>query len=392
MTQKHGNSRKPQLNRATTFCRLTVALALHSLLGGKARAEDHVDYRYGLYKEDDHRIEINTHSALFEKKITDTLAAKGEFVYDGISGATPTGSLPRPGSDTVPLVDMSDIRRAGNLELDWAIGRHTLSPQVAYSEESDYTSFGISLNDAIEFNQKNTTLRIGASQSFDSVEPVFFTSAKDKNSTDVLLGVSQLLSAKTIFTADFTYGYADGYLSDPYKQIDFSGWVPFLGYGVPQDENRPGHRSREVLQLTLTHFFDPAAASAELAYRFHHDSFGIESHTVGIAWHQKLGSRVTLSPAFRFYEQSAADFYYLTVPGFTPNDGNPNRPEYYSADYRLSHMMTLTYGVQVTARLTDWLQLDAGYQRYEMSRRDGVSPESAYPNANVFNVGLRLWF
>ena len=38
MTQKHGNSRKPQLNRATTFCRLTVALALHSLLGGKARA------------------------------------------------------------------------------------------------------------------------------------------------------------------------------------------------------------------------------------------------------------------------------------------------------------------------------------------------------------------
>ena len=41
MTQKHGNSRKPQLNRATTFCRLTVALALHSLLGGKARAEDH---------------------------------------------------------------------------------------------------------------------------------------------------------------------------------------------------------------------------------------------------------------------------------------------------------------------------------------------------------------
>ena len=74
---------------------------------------------------------------------------------------------------------------------------------------STHEGGGISLNDAIEFNQKNTTLRIGASQSFDSVEPVFFTSAKDKNSTDVLLGVSQLLSAKTIFTADFTYGYFD---------------------------------------------------------------------------------------------------------------------------------------------------------------------------------------
>ena len=382
----------PRLGNVNSFCRLGVALALHSLLSGKARGEDHADYRFGLYREEDERIEVNTHSALFEKKVTDGLATKGEFVYDSISGATPTGSLPRPGSSSVPLEQMSDIRRAGNLELDWRIGRNTFSPQASYSKESDYESIGISLGDAIEFNQKNTKLRLGVAHSFDKVEPDFFTSSRNKDSTDALVGISQLLSPKTIFSADFTYGYASGYLSDPYKVIDFEGWVPFFGYGLPHPENRPAHRSREVLLLTLTQSIEQMKASAEVLYRFHHDSFGVVSHTAGFTWNQKIGSRVTISPAFRFYEQSAADFYYLSVPGFTPNDGNPARPEHYSADYRLSHMMTLTYGVQLTARVTDWLQLDAGYQRYDMSRLDGETPDSAYPTANIFNIGLRVWF
>lgn len=388
---------KNQLRRVSARCRfsagvkhpwfhLCTAAVLQWFQTGRAAAQDHVDYRFGYYGEENGRIEVSTHSVYFEKKLLESVSAKGEFVYDDISGATPVGVPPKPGTDTVPVTELTDIRRAGNVEFDWHHGVHTLSPQVAYSDESDYTSLGLTLNYALDLNQKNTTLRFGVSQTCDEIQPTFFPSPKHKDSTDVLVGVSQLFSPTTLFTADFTYGTSTGYLSDPYRRIRFDGWLPSLVY-LP--ESRPDHRDREVLLLTLTQFVAPANGSAELAYRFHHDTFGIFSHTAELTWHQKIGDSVTISPLFRYYQQSSADFYHTSMPGF---EDDPGVPQYYSSDYRLSHMETFTYGIQVTAKVTDWLQLDAGYQRYEMCGLDSVTSASMYPAANIFNVGIRLWF
>jgi hypothetical protein len=368
---------------------LGLAALAQACLPSRARGEDHADYRYEFYGEENGRIEINTHSFFFEKRLSESLALKGEAVYDGISGATPTGTPPFAGQSQVPLNQLQDIRRAGNLAVEWRLGRHTLTPQIAYSDESDYTSFGISLNDAIEFNQKNTTLRLGLAHSFDDIHPKLFPESQDKDSTDLLVGFSQLLSPKTILTADFTFGHATGYLGDPYRVVRFDGWLPTV-FNFP--EVRPDERQRGVMLLTLTHFISPVNASVEASYRFHHDSFGITSHTAGLTWHQKLGSRVVVSPLFRFYEQSAADFYFTSVPGFFPGDGDPARPQYYSSDFRLSHMYTLTYGVMLTARVADWLSLDAGYQRYDMHGLDSQTAASAYPKANIVTIGFRVWF
>lgn len=368
---------------------LGLATLAQFFLPGRTRGEDHADYRYEFYGEEHGRIEINTHSILFEKRLWESVVLKGEAVYDGISGATPTGTPPFAGQSQVPVQQLEDIRRAGNLAVDWRLGRHTLTPQVAYSDESDYTSVGISLNDAIEFNQKNTTLRLGVAHAFDRIHPSLFPASQDKDSTDVLIGISQLLSPRTVLTADFTFGVAHGYLGDPYRVVRFDGWLPTV-FNFP--EVRPDHREREVLLLTLTQFITPVNASIEGSYRFHHDSFGISSHTLSVTWHQKLGSRVVVSPLFRFYEQSAADFYVTSVPGMFPGDGDPARPQYYSSDFRLSHLYTLTYGVTVTARVADWLSLDAGYQRYDMHGLDSQTSPSAYPKANIVTIGFRLWF
>lgn len=377
-----------QLKRTFHFW---MVAALYWLDLGRAQAADHVDYRFGFYKEENGRIEVSTHSVLFEKQLVESLAAKGEFVYDGISGASPTGKPPLPGSRSVQLAKLKDIRRAGNVAFDWHIGRQTLSPQLAFSRESDYESLGFSLNDAIEFNQKNTTLRVGVARSLDEVQrngsP--FPKAKNKDSTDGVLGVSQLLSPDTIFTADFTYGRTSGYLTDPYKQILFDGW------GDPNatdEENRPDLRTRQVVLLTLTQWIDRLNASAEVSYRFGHDSFKISSHTVELTWHQRLGEHLVLEPALRYYEQSAADFYHTSVPGFFAGDGDLNRSEFYSADYRLSHLKTFTYGLKATVFLGDHLNLDFAYQRYEMFGLDHQTAAAAYPKANIFTVGFRLWF
>src|SRR5262249_46495077 len=122
-------------------------------------------------------------------------------------------------------------------------------------------------------------------------------------------------------------------------------------------------------------------------------SFGVLSHTLALSWHQKIGKHVLVSPLFRYVHQSASDFYAPQFAGDPSNPFDPTPvPKYYSADYRLSEMETFTFGVEASARLTDWLTLDLAYKRYDMRGLDGVTSQSAYPKANIVTVGARLWF
>jgi hypothetical protein len=356
---------------------------LAQLFGGsRASAENQLDYRFEYYNEDNDRMTIDTHSVYFEQKLSDAVTAKGELVYDSISGATPTGTVLPSGK--IVLTKLEDTRRAGNLELDWKLGRQTITPGFAYSKESDYSSGGISLGDAIEFNEKNTILQLGGSHNFDSVREANKTIWKDKASTEGIIGVSQLLSPKTIFNAAFTLGNDSGYLSDPYR---LAGYVPTgfpFSIGVP--ERRPSHRNKEIVYTSLTQYFDPVNASLEGSYRFYHDSYGVFSHTVGLTWHQWLGKHLIVEPMFRFSEQSAADFYQTTFTG--PFSANPDG--FHSSDYRLSELYTVDYGLQATAVINDHFRIIAGYHRYEMNGLDGKTSADMYPKANVFTVGFSL--
>ena len=352
------------------------------------RGENQVDYRYEYYQEDDHRMKIETHSVYFEQKLLDSLVAKGELVYDSISGATPTGTYRfSPGSGVIRTTEVQDIRRAGNLALDWRQGRNTLTPGFAYSKESDYESYGLSLNDAFEFNEKNTILQLGAAHNFDSVLDSPIGGAprtwRDKDSTDVMVGVSQLLTPKTILAANFTFGYESGFLSDPYRAAEFV--YPLRLAGVIRNENRPGQRTKEIFLTSLTHYFDPLDASIEGSYRFYYDSYGICAQTLGLTWHQWLGKHVILEPAFRFYEQSAASFY---SPLFHEDPANL---KFYSADYRLSNFYSLDYGLSATFILCDHARFTLGYHRYEMAGLDNTV-SAMYPKANIVTIGLSiLW-
>ncbi len=120
----------------------------------------------------------------------------------------------------------------------------------------------------------------------------------------------------------------------------------------------------------------------------------VGSHTFGLAWFQKIGSRFILRPHVRWYRQSASDFYYVSLDG-TPIEPTPiptgNAP-YYSADYRISALDGLTYGIKGIIELTDWMRIDLNAERYEMSGRDDQTSASAYPKATVLTAGVRVWF
>lgn len=416
---------------------LLLALVLSVVDPRRLRGEDRAQYRYEDYNEDGARMRTQTHAIWFEYDLHSKLALRGQYVHDTISGATPTGGLPAPGEE-VQTVRMEDQRNAFYLETAIKAGRTTTTPQIAFSNESDYQSLGLSVNESIDFNQRNTTLNFGVAHNQDRVKGFWQAQFQYKSTTDFLLGFTQLLGPATVFNANVILGYADGYLTDPYKGITAYFDLPPAGYD-PANPNidalpwwntaaevRPGHRFKQVAFASLSHALARWRAGAEVTYRFHHDDWGITAHTAGFTWNQKLFSRVVVSPLVRFHVQSQADFYLLSLPTdptfggsrlafqgdtFIAQEGDgffesevlahpgaytivdvPSAPAYYSADYRLSHLRTLTLGVAITVRVTDQVSLEGAYKRYTMEGLDGRTPSANYPSAHVFTIGMGLPF
>lgn len=380
-----------------------------------------MDYRYEYYQEDDQRIQVLTHGLLFDVTLKEGLVAiAGELVHDAVSGATPSGAAPPnqynydsvpllgfqipilgdTNSTSVPLQQMEDVRNSISLQVPVTLGINLITPQFAYSEESDYKSTGAALNYSLSLFEKNTILTFGWAHVWDQVldaQPV--RQWQEKSGDDFLIGCNQLLGPKTVLGVNFTYGQASGYLNDPYRFI-----VGATDLQIDADnpaghvEERPTERDKFVARFSLTQFITPANASVEGAYRFYSDTYGIDAHTFELAWYQNIGKHIVISPMCRYYYQSAADFYYEILPGsaFTLPPSNPgsinNPPEYYSPDYRLSQLQTFTAGISLTVIATKWLTFDASYKRYIMEGLDGVTSQTAYPSANVFTIGARILF
>jgi hypothetical protein len=289
--------------------------------------------------------------------------------------------------NTVPLTQMHDHRNAFSFSMPLTLRDQKLTPSFAYSAESDYISFGGALNYSLALNDKNTTINAGWAHNNDLVRDDRFK-WRSKMSDDIFLGVVQLFGPKAYLTVNTSFGFEHGYLADPYRGVMAGTNFIQLNPNDPalKPEKRPRHRNTELVFVSWTQFLTPVNASYEFSYRFFNDSYGITSSTAELAWHQKLGKSVVLSPRFRYSIQDSADFYYVLVPDYK------KLPTFYSSDYRLSEFESFAMGVDITWRVNKYMSFDAGYMRYIMQGLDRVTSQSAYPAANVFTIGMRVWF
>jgi len=274
----------------------------------------------------------------------------------------------------VPRAQVEDERIGANLELAKRMGRHTIAVQGAYSQESDYISRGIALRDSIDFNSKNSTFVLGGSYANDRVDAVSMVGPEDKDSVDLMAGVTQVLGKKTTGTLNVTVGMINGYLTDPYKIVELDGVL------VP--ERRPDHKDKQVVFVALNRFVEDFNGAAEISCRYYTDDFGIQSYTGGLAWYQKIGKTLILRPAVRYYTQTEADFYGLRFTG---------DPEFYSSDYRVSEMAALGYGVKLIWQPNDRFSFDIAVDQYVQEGLDGVTADDMYPSALSVMTGVRIW-
>ncbi|MEX0359450.1 MAG: DUF3570 domain-containing protein, partial [Allomuricauda sp.] len=115
-------------------------------------------------------------------------------------------------------------------------------------------------------------------------------------------------------------------------------------------------------------------------YRYYWDDWGITSHTASLEVPIKLTDKFTLYPTYRFYSQSAADYFY-------PKEGVLSTFSFYTSDYDLSQYNAHQYGLGVqykdifanTKVFTFGLKtIDLRFNQYD--RSDGL-------NASIITLG-----
>lgn len=377
----------------------SAALALPGLSQqalGAAPADRDWEVGYFYYEEGGDRMKVESLNQSLVLPLGDRLDLTLNGVRDTISGASPIYNVPEircqdgtvmtapvrsvsgasgststvgPPPQRPPLNDgtcgianvqqvllantFQDVRTAGDFKLSYYRDDTTLSFGAGLSREKDYDSDFLSLDLRQDMNEKLTTLAVGYSLASDTFTPLNQPGfSGDKETHQLLLGLTQVLSKNDLLQTNLTYGYSRGYLTDPYKN------VYLLSTNEAIKEARPGARRQWNLLTRYVHYFPGLKSALHLDYRYTRDDWGISAHTLDTFWIQSLGDGWQLVPRLRYYSQGQADFYQSYFTDLPP-DG------VYSSDYRLAGFGALSGGLKLTKQITDAVRIDAGVEYYD---------------------------
>ena len=173
---------------------------------------------------------------------------------------------------------------------------------------------------------------------------------KKKEGVDGMIGLTQVVNRRTLMQLNYSLGISSGYLTDPYKIISMINGT--TGETVDyRTELRPDSRLRQSIYWKAVYHLNEDVI--HFSYRYFWDDWGIRSNTVDLHYHFVLGDDFYVEPQFRYYTQSAADFYHHSLV-----DGAA-LPRYASADYRLAEMKSTSYGLKLAMAIGKDSELSA---------------------------------
>lgn len=369
---------------------LAALSALAPLSAGAENAPEKttIAVKYGDYKDWQpgwDRVKVKAPQLYVQAPIAGEWAVEGTLVGDSVSGATPRWYTERSGATQ----HMKDYRRAGDLKVTRYLPRAAFSASVAYSTEHDYISRAIGLEARWSSDDNNRTWNLGFGHSSDVIDNssngVNTAIDRHKRTNELMAGVTQVLTPTDIAQLNLTRSVGSGYFNDPYKSFDL----------------RPSQRNAWIALARWNHYLEPFRASLRSSYRYYHDSFGVNSHTLGLDWVQPAGAW-TFTPGVRYYSQSAARFY--VDPVFTPQGAVDLSPllalygqnRFVSADQRLAAFGATTLSLKAAYAFTPDLVVDAKIESYRQSAGrhlgDGGSPGLAPFSARFMQLGLTYRF
>ncbi|WP_319503659.1 DUF3570 domain-containing protein [uncultured Draconibacterium sp.] len=279
---------------------------------------------------------------------------------------------------------------------------------LSVSAEFDYTSFGFGAGRTWLFNEKNTELSLNGNVYLDTwsliypielrpdeggfqeivpgYDPSFNEhSSKGRNSYSAGIGLSQILSSRMTGYVSADFILQDGLLATPFHRIYFADKEDYFyeNFHLADDiEQLPDSRFKIALGARLNYFVNHRV-TLRTFYRYYTDDWGITSHTASIEIPVKITDKFTVYPSYRFYNQTAADY-------FAPYNEHLSTEEFYTSDYDLSEFSANNYGFGVS--YTDvftkghiWKlglkSIDLKYHKYDRN--------SAF-SASMFSFGVKF--
>lgn len=373
-----------------------VAIASCSLIGQspQVNAEESLleDWKLDaalMYYGEQDRVQALEGITNVQKSFGDNSLLDMKLVWDVLTGASASGAVTQNTSQTftrpsgsgeytiaagdTPLDDTFQDTRV-QLSANWTetlSNKWKINAGLYGSKEYDYTSIGINGGIEKSFNKDNTSIALSGAYSHDIWDPVgaipvalstmairsdfqsendflaAFAQTRDeesdtKDTFDVLLGMTQLISQKWLMQANYGLSRVSGYLTDPYKilsVVNNSGDAQRYIY-----ENRPDSRLKHSVFLLGKGAFDDGVM--DFSYRFNTDDWGISSHTLESHYRYYFNADFYGQLHLRYYIQNAADFYQPFLLDASP------LPNYASADYRIADMTAYTLGVKLGYRFS----------------------------------------
>lgn len=379
----------PPPSRAGFGAVVLAALALpgvwHEALAETAPQDGVIALKFQHYEDSQpglKRITVNAPSVYVLAPLSPSWSIEGSAVSDSVSGASPRWHTAISGASR-----MHDERHAGDVKLTWYRERSAFALGLSRSTEHDYVSNALSLDARLSSADNNTTWNVGVGLSNDTINPVNqLVVDQHKRTRELILGVTQAWSPHDLVQLNLSYSLGKGYFDDPYKTLD----------------QRPDRRRQTALQARWNHALADGGATLRSSWRWYHDSYGIQAHTLQAEWVQPIGAKWTLTPLLRYHTQSAASFYRDPVYDAALGEPYPvgydpdSPPRNISLDQRLSAFGALTVGVRADYQLTPLWTLDARVALYQQRSGwrlgGGGSPGLADFKASTVVLGVSRKF
>jgi len=249
-------------------------------------------------------------------------------------------------SDNIDPLTVSSASRSDTHiypSLSWSMkddATHTTRGiSYSYSTEYDYQSHGFNLSFSKSSKDNNREFNLKAGAFFDTwtailpaeLRPAGYGSAaegdrdpvayKPRNSYNLALSFSQVINKRlqVLFTVE--PAFQQGLLSTPYHRVYFTN-------GSHTVEKLPGSRFKLPVGARISYFAGDRLILRGF-YRFYNDDWGMTAHTVNVEASYKVTPFFSISPFYRFSNQTAVRY-------FQPYGQHKTTDTYYTSDYDIS--------------------------------------------------------
>lgn len=241
--------------------------------------------------------------------------------------------------------------------LDWTVENDKKGSSFGigayYSGEYNYQSLGADLHFSQKTADKSGEFTAKFQGYFDQVKLIYPSELIPASTTTVITSASGVghnanipSSPRTTLSGSFSYSQIINprlqimFLADVVTQHGYLG-LPFhrvyFKTGIDSVEKLPSSRFKLPVGFRLNYFLGDNIIIRSY-YRYYADNWGIRSNTAGIEIPYKITPFFSISPFYRFYQQSAAKY-------FAPYEAHSQTDEYYTSNYEYSKFQSSFFGV-----------------------------------------------